>query len=321
MFNAKMSNYPGGFVGGILIRGMPLQVAHPGKIFWVSNASAAMLPGQRAGSDGNQGTFNDPFATLDYAIGRCQAGRGDIIMIKPGHAENVSAASGITVDVAGIAIIGLGTGTLRPKFTFTATSSTYVISAANVTHYNVVWEAGIADVVIGLDVSGVDGLSFINCETGEGAVAGTFNFVDVIDLATGADDIYFEGMKMIGNDTNNDAFITGVAHDGFVMKNCYLASNVAQAAAHGLVDSSGNVTNVWIDNCAFRSNIDGALWVDFNGAANGGLITNCNVSSIDTAGAQNTVDFTGGHVFNCRFSGEADAWGLEGGGGAVYNNA
>lgn len=315
-----MDNYPGGFKDGILIRGIPLHVSHPGKVFWVYNGTA-LLPNQKAGSNGNDGTFNAPFATLDYAIGRCTANRGDVIMIKPGHAEDVSAASGITVDVAGIAIIGLGTGSLRPTFTFTATDATIVYSAADVTTYNVVWEAGIADVVIALDVSGVDGLSFINCESNEGAVAGTFNFVDVIDLATGADNIYFEGMRMIGNDTNNDAFITGVAHDGFVVKNSYFASNVAQAAAHGLIDASGNVTNVWIDNCAFRSNIDGALWVDFNGAANGGLITNCNVSSIDTAGAQNTLDFTGGHAFNCKFAGEADSWGLEGGGSAVYNNA
>lgn len=319
MFNSKMSNYPGGFVGGILIRGMPLQVAHPGMIYWVSNATAAMLPGQRAGSDGNQGTFNDPFATLDYAIGKCQASRGDIIMIKPGHAENISAASGITVDVAGIAIVGLGVGALKPKFSFTAAAATMVVSAANVSFYNIEWQANFADVTIGLDVSAVDGLSWINCDFTE---AGTnLNFVDVIDLATGADNLYWEGCNFIGNDAANDAFITGVAHDRFVMKDCYLAANTAQAAANGLVDSSGNVTNVWIDNCAFRSNIDGALWVDFNGAANGGLITNCNVSSIDTAGAQNTVDFTGGHVFNTRVAGEADSWGLEGGGTAVYANA
>ena len=105
------------------------------------------------------------------------------------------------------------------------------------------------------------------------------------------------------------------------MKDCFLAANVAQTSVVGLVASSGNMTNVWIDNCAFRSNIDGALWVDFNGAANSGLITNCNVSSIDAAGAQTTLDFTGGHAFRCYVAGEADAWGLEGGGAAVYNNA
>jgi len=312
------SNYPNGFANGITIRGIPLQILHPGKVWWVNNSS--VLPeGGIGGSDANNGTYLQPFRTLDYAIGRCTANRGDVIVLMPGHAENISAASGITVDVAGIAIVGLGAGTLRPKFSFTAAAATYVMSAANVSHYNVQWEANFADVTIGLDVSGVDGLTWDNCYFTE---AGTdLNFVDVIDLATGADDLHWENCKFIGGDAANDAFVTGVAHSGFYMKNCYFAANVAQTAPHGLVDSSGNVTNVWIDNCAFRSNVDGALWVDFNGAANGGLITNCNVSSIDTAGAQGTLDFTGGHAFRCYVSGEADAWGLEGGGGAIYANA
>lgn len=313
------SNYPNGFRDGITIRGIPLNVAHPGKVFWVGNATAAMLDGHKVASDGNLGTFDAPFATLDYAIGKCTAHRGDIIFVKPGHAENIATAGAITADIAGVAIVGLGTGTKRPKFSFTAAAATFVISAGNSSFYNLQWEANFADVTIGLDVSGVDGLSWESCYFTE---AGTdLNYVDVIDLATGADDISWNKCKFIGGDAANDAFITGVAHDGFYVTDCYFASNVAQTSAHGLVDSSGNVTNAWINNCAFRSNIDGALWVDFNGAANGGLITNCNVSSIDGAGAQSTLDFTGGHAFNCRVSGEADAWGLEGGGSAVYNNA
>lgn len=313
------SNYPGGFINGITIRDVPLQVLHPGKVFWVSSAAAAALPTHKTSSDGNKGTFAAPFATLDYAIGQCVAGRGDIIVLKPGHAENISAASGITVDVAGIAIVGLGTGTLRPKFSFTAATATFVVSAANVSFYNVQWEANFADVTIGLDVSGVDGLTWDSCYFTE---AGTdLNFVNVVDLATGADDLHFVNCKFIGGDAANDSFINGVAHSGLYIKDCYFAANVAQAAAVGLIATSGNATDVWIDNCAFRSNIDGALWVDFNGAANSGLITNCNVSSIDTAGAQNTLDFTGGHAFNVRVAGEADTWGLEGSGTAVYNNA
>lgn len=315
---SRMDNYPGGFKNGILIRGMPVQTLHPGKIFWVNN-SGVLPEGGITGSDGNDGTYFRPFATLDYAIGKCTANRGDIIVLMPGHAENISAASGITSDTAGVAVVGLGSGTKRPKFSFTAAAATHVISAGNCSFYNIEWQANFADVAIGLDVSGVDGLSFENCYFTE---AGTdLNYVIMVDLATGADDISFNGCKFIGNDAANDSCINGVAHNGFYMKDCYLAFNTAQTSVVGMVATSGNATNVWIDNCAFRSNIDGALWVDFNGAANGGLITNCNISSIDTAGAQNTLDFTGGHAFNCRVAGEADAWGLEGAGAAVYNNA
>jgi hypothetical protein len=313
-----ISNFPNGFADGLTVRGLPITTMHPGKVFWLNN-SGVIPEGGIGGSDTNKGTYLQPFATLDYAIGKCKAGRGDVIMVMPGHAEDVATAGAITSDVSGVAIVGLGSGALRPKFSFTAAAATHVISAANCSFVNIEWQANFADVAIMLDISGVDGLSFEHCMFTEAGA--DLNYVIAVDLATGADDISFNGCKWIGNDASNDSCINGVAHDGFYMKDCYLAFNTAQTAVVGMVATSGNATNVWIDNCAFRSNVDGALWCDFNGTANSGLITNCNVSSIDTAGAQNTLDFTGGHAFNCRMSGEADAWGLEGGGSAVYNNA
>lgn len=312
------SNFPNGFTHGVTIREIPITVAHPGKVFWVNNSSV-LAPEGIAGSNGNKGTYREPFSTVEYALSKCTANRGDIVMVMPGHTENVTGAASTTWGVAGVAVVGLGTGSKRPKFSWTAAAATLVVSAANMSFYNLQFEANFADVAIGLDVSAVDGLSFESCWFTE---AGTnLNWVIAVDLDTGADDISFNKCTFIGNDAANDSFINGVAHDGFYMKDCYLAMNTAQTSVVGMVATSGNATNVWIDNCAFRSNIDGALWVDFNGAANSGLITNCNVSSIDIAGAQNTLDFTGGHAFNCRVAGEADTWGLEGSGTSVYNNA
>ena len=316
-----MSNFPNGFTSGVTIRDIPITVAHPGKVFWVNNSS--VLPDKGvAGSDGNPGTYLRPFKTVDYAIGRCTASRGDIIMVMPGHAENIAGASGITSDVAGVAIVGLGAGSLRPTFTFTATASTWVVSAANCSFVNIILQAGIADVVTALSLTGAaDGTSFEHIESYEGAAAGTYNFVDVITLATGANNLSWKDCKFIGNDTNNDAFITGVAHDGFYIDNCMFHSNVAQAAVHGLIVTSGNCTNMRIKNSDFRSNIDGALFIDFNGDANGGTVSYCNFSSIDTAGAvTGGFDLTGAHCFECYVAGEANSFGLVGG-GAVYNNS
>lgn len=62
-----------------------------------------------------------PFATIDYAIGQCTASQGDMIFVMPGHAETVTAA--ISVDVAGISIIGLGNGDNRPFLTLTASAA------------------------------------------------------------------------------------------------------------------------------------------------------------------------------------------------------
>ena len=150
-----LSNYPGGFAAGVMIRGVPLIQTHPGKVVWVDNTTASLLTGVKGGSDGNKGTFNDPFSTLDYAIGQCRANKGDIIFIKPDHAETLSATS-VAVDVAGIAIVGLGQGSNRPTFNATATGSIFPISAANVTVHNLLFTGGVDAVVSMITVSAAD---------------------------------------------------------------------------------------------------------------------------------------------------------------------
>ena len=125
------SNYPDGFEQGITIRGVPILNTHAGNIFWVDSG---------AGSDAYNGTRNFPFATIDYAIGRCTANNGDIILVKPGHAETITTAGAIAVDVAGISIIGLGSGADRPIITFGSTdnSASVAITAASVTIENII---------------------------------------------------------------------------------------------------------------------------------------------------------------------------------------
>lgn len=302
------SNYPNGFANGVTIRGLPIAQLHPGKQFWV-NSTAILPPESKAPSNANKGTFKEAFSTITYALTQCVASRGDTINVMPGYTEDIATAAAEAWNVAGVAIVGLGAGNLRPQLSFTAAAATHTITAANMSFVNIQWVANFADVAIGVDVSAVDGLSFENCWFTE---AGTdLNYVNTVDLATGADDISFRGCTWITGDASNDAHITGVAHDGFYLEDCTFMTNVAQTTAHGQVDTSGNVTNAVIRNCRFRSNIDGALHVDFNGTANSGFVSGCHFSSLDVAGAVSlAVDFTGGHVFDCLVSGEADLSGI-----------
>lgn len=313
------TNYPKGF-DGITIRGIPITQAHPGKVFWVSNATT-LLTGQRGGSDGNSGTFDSPFSTIDYAIGQCTAGRGDIIFVKPGHAENVSAAAGIAADVAGVAIVGLGTGSARPTLTWTAAAATVTVTAANVSFTNMRFVNNFADVVTMFSVSAAgDGLSFENCFFTDTSTV--LNALDFITLATGADDLSLRNCQVIGKSASNDAFITGVAHDRIVIDNCHIQFDVAQTAVIGLIEATGNCTNVWIKNSFFRSNTDGAKHIDLQGAACSGAVSNCYFSSLDVAGAVAlSINFTGGHAFQCFVAGEADTYGIVGGGTGPYVDA
>lgn len=96
------------------------------------------------GSNGNLGTADSPLATIDYAIGQCTANKGDTIVVLQGHAETLTAAGAIACDVAGINIIGCGSGTDRPELTFsTSAAASVLITAANVTIANIVGISGV----------------------------------------------------------------------------------------------------------------------------------------------------------------------------------
>ena len=150
-----VSNYPNGFMNGLTVRGVPLTVAHPGKVFFV-NSSSVLAEGGIGGSNGNPGTYKKPFATIDFAIGMCTASRGDIIFVMPGHTETVAAAAGIALDVAGVCVVGLGVGSLRPTVNLTATDSTVTMSAVNCSFKNILFTGGIDAVVSMIVVSAAD---------------------------------------------------------------------------------------------------------------------------------------------------------------------
>lgn len=114
-----------------------------GRVFFVDSTAAAK------GDDANHGAApTTPFATIDFAIGQCAANRGDTILVLPGHAESLIAASGINCDVAGIRIRGLSDGRSRPTITFT----TSVAASLDFNAANVIFENFI------LDLSGITAL-------------------------------------------------------------------------------------------------------------------------------------------------------------------
>lgn len=88
-----------------------------------------------------------PFATLDYAMGKCTANKGDIIYLMPKHAETITGAGGITFDIAGVSVIGLGHYDARPRFLMDgAATVTCLVTAANCKLANCVFAAGHSDV-------------------------------------------------------------------------------------------------------------------------------------------------------------------------------
>lgn len=268
-----MANYPGGFKDGISIRGVPIAMTHPGRIYWVSN-STAQLPNQKGGSDGNDGSFNAPFATVDYAVSRCTANRGDIIFVKPGHAETFAAADGFALDVAGVAVIGLGTGTLMPTFTLSAAASDVNISAANCTLMNVRFVPSATDVVRAIQVTAANA-------TIQNVVvldAGATNEILTVVKATGttdneADGLWISDCRAYGTSTAILEFFEFNAHiNGLTFKN-NLIVNEGTAAGVAIAGATGkNLLNAYIGfNKTSNKATAGNLFIDSDSTASTGI--------------------------------------------------
>ena len=201
------SNYPNGFTDGLTIRGLPLTMSYPGQVFWVDGSSTTPVNGAVGGQDGGPGTFTRPFATIDYAVGKCTANRGDVIMVKPGHTETVSAAAGLALDVAGIALIGLGGGSLTPKVVLdTADTADVDVDAADITIYNIHFVAGFADVATAIDVN-AQNCTISNCRFTQSAV--DLNFLVCIEtaLTTLSSGLIVENCYALAYDAANTHFI------------------------------------------------------------------------------------------------------------------
>jgi hypothetical protein len=289
-----MSNYPTGFAHGISIRGMPLAMTHPGKVFWVYNGSA-LLTGQRAGSNGNDGTFNAPFATVDYAISQCTASRGDIVMVKPGHAETISAADGFDLDVAGVAVIGLGTGTLKPQFTLSATTSDVNISAANCSLVNVAFVPSTSDVVRAVQVTAANA-TIIGVTVAD---AGATNEILTVIKATSttdnnADGLWVEGCRAYGTSSAILEFLEFNAHiNGLVFKDNIII-NEGTAAGVAIAGATGkNLLNAYIGyNKTANKATSGNLFIDSDSTASTGIAENNLIGHADTTGAHD-IGLTG----------------------------
>lgn len=182
------SVYPNGFPNGVSIRNMPLAIPYGGNIFWVDSG---------AGSNSNKGTERRPFDTLDYAVGRCTANNGDIIFVKAGHVETVTAAGGLDLDVAGITIVFLGEGTDKAYVTFTTdTGADMDVDAANITLINPRFVAG-KDALTGpIDVNSTD-FTILNGEYHDGT---TIDTIDCVVATSGATRLTIDGWRYYKGD-------------------------------------------------------------------------------------------------------------------------
>lgn len=196
-----------------------------GNIFFVDSGAASAGTGRSPDS---------PKLTIDSAINLCTADNGDVIIVAEGHAETITLASSIALDVAGVTVIGLGVGSNRPTITYgTNTTATTVVSAANVKIKNLRF------------LCNVDSLA--------------------VFLTLGADDAVVEDCDFIGQSTKEVVNAIGITttKDNAVIRRCRFIQGTDPGGTNGnagtgavyLVDSE----NVLVEDCEFRGSWETAF--------------------------------------------------------------
>ena len=125
---------------------------------------------------------------LEEAMALCTNDAGDIIILAPGHAETIGGAAAIDLDISGITIIGLGTGELRPTFTYDTTTDSIAIGADDVRIKNCRFIATVTAVANAIIIEATMENTIIEDCIFENETAGTDEFVDTILISgTGSD--------------------------------------------------------------------------------------------------------------------------------------
>lgn len=285
-------------LSGVTVRGIPLQQAYPGKVFWVNNSSVVPDKGV-AGVDGagtnsrpGNGTYLRPFATIDYAVGRCTASRGDVIAVMPGYTETLTGATGIVLDKAGIALVGLGAGAKRPTITYASadTSANIPLSAANVSIINFLFVANKAALVAAFTTTGAaPDLTIENCEFRD--TSSILNFV--IRLKGSATDNVLDGLNFLNNVVHGLGTTAGTTSVSLLSDSVHVrlfdnqvTMAVLNSTAALAITGAFDQTDLHVArNIIFRPNTDAANGVMLSGSGtNTGLVYDNYVQHKDTTG-------------------------------------
>jgi len=267
----------------------PKNIMSNGNVFFVDSGATNTLNAV----DGEHGnSWDQPFATIDYAVNQCIANQGDLILVAPGHAETISNATSIVLDVAGVTIIGVGNGNARPTLTFDNTAGLIEITGDSVLVENIEFVASVPEVVKGISIAGV-GCSLLNCIF-RVDTEGTDEFLSCLFVAGTASycriaKCYFS----MGGGAANTAILLAGCNDSILEDNIIFGDYEVCVIGTGVSGPSSQAYRMVVrKNILFNGTIGGAVGLNTKpcigcGATSTGIISDnyvaCNVASDDAS--------------------------------------
>jgi len=288
-------------VNGPLVAASILDGTSPigGHVYWVKKSS-----------DADYSTFvkehqvqyeNGQFSvhtTLDAALAACASGAGDVVLITPGYTETVTAVK--TLNKAGVSIIGLGSGMLRPTITGNGAIDVFSVTAANVTIENIIFPAPETD----------DQTADINVAAAGCTIRNTYhigsqtskNKTDIITVASGGDDLLVEGVVAYNTVVDCVSWLSlEAAVARAVIRNCVVQGQFSTAV---LMDEA-TATLATIRNNIFKNTKAATAVVTFTTGNTTGVMSFNHISGRHTTLASNVVTGTGMDFFENRVVEEA----------------
>lgn len=256
------------------------------------------------------------YTTINAALALCRASRGDIVIVLPGHTENVDAADDWSNLVAGTRIIGLGHGNLRPVFTWSAATSTVLLNVANVSIVNCILEmSGDTDVGTALTVAApvtvsAAGCSLVGCRVNTGVDADRLSTIAITTTADADDfsivDCWIEGAILAESTT----LIRLVGADRFFMSGCYVYGATSSTTVGVLQMLTTASLNVLIEDCIFVNKKAASAHAATGMTAATGVVNRCKFGILDDTTLQGFDTEGLLQFFDCQVSnleGEAGA--------------
>src|SRR3990167_2422176 len=276
-----------------------------GKTFYVDSGVAA--------SSG--ASPDEAVATLLAGHNLGTANQGDSVVLLPGHAENVAAATALAK--AGVRHIGLGEGDDRPTITFTtANTASYTLAVANCYFENIAFVANFLSIAAAFVLSTAKGTKFVNCEFRD--TSGVLNFLQCVK-STGAantvDRLTMIGCRWNGLGTTSVRSLILTAND---IDGLTLIGNVVTLArtatdASLVTVTAGVLTNLRCEDnrtyTAQTATTAGGL-INVGGTTSTGFVVRNYQGTLGTATDILFTTTVGFHAFENRVSGAVGATGF-----------
>jgi hypothetical protein len=305
-----LTNFPNGVSSfGLPVYGTPINGAPlTGTVLFVDTVN---------GVDAGSGIGpNAPFQTLTYALTQVPSGAYATIYLMQGSTVTISSATALLLNVANVAIIGLGTGSQRPVFNFTTANTAAIpVSAANVTVQNIRHIGNFLSIARAYTVTAT-GFTLDSCSFTD--ASGVLNFLNIINCtgaANTADRLTVTNNSWYGLGTTsvNSFVLTANDIDSLTFSGNTVNLAATTDAASGVTVTAGILTKASIAyNRTYRKNTattTGAL-VNLSGTTSTGLINNNYCLTLDASSPLLFTATTGLGAFENYVSGAITLSGL-----------